>query len=132
MLKKFSFLFLPLLILLCVCGVVVKGLVFHGYSMEESLAMLRHLHESGSRYTLNYSEDHFDQIQVGDSGRQVFERMTVPPFERHENDSVWLYSLPEAAAAYYHQRDVIFERDAENVPRVKATVKRFSQRTEMK
>ena len=66
-----------------------------------------------------------DLVRPGMDGRQVFE-LIDKPFERHDNDAIWIYSGPtNSASPYYHERKVLFTRDAKNIPRVQKVVKEF-------
>ncbi|MBL9132935.1 MAG: hypothetical protein JNG86_17130, partial [Verrucomicrobiaceae bacterium] len=65
------------------------------------------------------------RIRPGIDGKQVFNLVGVP-FEG-QGGLRWEYSLPQGDAKYYHERAVLFTRDAQNVPRVKKVVSRFHE-----
>jgi hypothetical protein len=96
----------------------------YGYPVNEAVEAVSHFLKSSTRYSMKYSADHFSRIRPGMDSKQVFDYLGVP-FERRNNDAEWLYSLPQGSAKAYHERKVIFERDAKNVPRVKEVVKAF-------
>ncbi|HYF33943.1 MAG TPA: hypothetical protein VD994_01525 [Prosthecobacter sp.] len=125
MLKKNWYLFTPLIL------VIVPALIWgyyvsaFGYSPKEGLEALRYFLQSGTRYSQKYANDRFDRVQPGLDGRQVFELIGVP-FERHDDDAVWVYSGPrDLTAPYYHERKVLFAKDGKGVLRVKGVVKEF-------
>jgi hypothetical protein len=125
MLKKNWYLLLPFLLF------AVPGMLFayyslsHDYESEDAWKATRYFLLSGTRYTQNYSEANFTRLRPGMDGRTVYEVMRMQPFERHDNDSRWLYSLAKPGCHAYHERVVILERGKDNVPRVKTLVRRF-------
>lgn len=125
MLKKNWYLLLPLLL------IAVPGLLFgyyslsHGYKPADAWNATRYFLQSGTRYTQNYSETNFARLRPGMDGRTVYEVMRMQPFERHDSDSRWLYSLAKPGATAYHERVVVLERDKDNVPRVKTLLRGF-------
>jgi hypothetical protein len=125
MLKKNWYLFTPLLLVIVPALIWGYYVMIFGYAPKEGLEALRYVFQSGTRYPQKYANDRFDLVQPGLDGRQVFELIGVP-FERHDDDAVWIYSGPkDLANPYYHERKVVFTRDSKNVPRVKSVVKEF-------
>lgn len=94
-----------------------------GYSFKESMSALMHFGSTDTRYAIKFTEDRFRQVRPGMRGDQVFNAVGVP-FEG-QGGLEWKYSLPENKATYFHERTVIFERDAQNVPKVKSVIRRF-------
>jgi hypothetical protein len=124
MLKKNWYLFTPLLIIGMPAYLLAFYILAYGYPVNEAVEAVSHFLESNTRYAKGYSADHFRAVQPGMGGRQVFELLGVP-YERRDNDTEWIYALPQGTTRYYHERKVIFERDQNNVPLVKETVKVF-------
>lgn len=125
MLKKNWYLLLPFVLF------ALPGLLFgyytlsHGYNSADAWKATRHFLKSGTRYTQNYSETNFARLRPGMDGRTVYEVMGMQPFERHDDDTRWLYTLAKPGATAYHERVVVLERDKKNVPRVKTVVRGF-------
>jgi hypothetical protein len=124
MLKKNWYLFTPLILVIVPALIWGYYVTSYGYKPAEALEALKFFMKSSTRYAQKYSGEKFDRIRPNQDGRQVFELVGVP-FERHNNDAEWIYSLPNGTTQYYHERKVLFSRDANNVPRVKAVVKEF-------
>jgi hypothetical protein len=124
MLKKNWYLFLPLILVILPTIVWAYYVGAYGYSPKEGWEALRHFWQSDTRYAQKFAQSKFDRLKPGMDGRQVFELIGVP-FERHNNDAEWIYALPKGLTPYYHERKVIFDRDANNVPHVKSVVKEF-------
>ncbi|MDZ4288481.1 MAG: hypothetical protein U0984_11015 [Prosthecobacter sp.] len=124
MFKKNWYLFTPLII------VAIPGLIWafylgsYGYTPAEATQALRHFLDSSTRYAQGYSAERFNRIRAGSDGGAVFRAIGVP-FERHDNDAEWIYSLPKGSTPYYHQRKVLFARDKNQIPRVTGLVKDF-------
>ena len=123
--KKNWYLFTPLIL------VIIPAMIFgyyvssYGYSPKEAMEALRYFLQSGTRYPHKFTERNLDLVRPGMDGRQVFE-LIDKPFERHDNDAIWIYSGPtNSASPYYHERKVLFTRDAKNIPRVQKVVKEF-------
>ncbi|HCN29813.1 MAG TPA: hypothetical protein DIT64_13925 [Verrucomicrobiales bacterium] len=125
MLKKNWYLLLPLLL------VALPGLLFgyytlsYGYGPKDAWNATRYFLQSGTRYTQKYEEYNFSRLRNGTDGRGVYQIMKMQPFERHDNDSRWIYSLPKPGSTAYHERVVLLQRDKDNVPRVKGLVRGF-------
>lgn len=124
MLKKNWYLFTPLAIVGLPAFLLSFYILSYGYPVNEAVEAVSHFLKSSTRYSMKYSADHFSRIRPGMDGKQVFDYLGVP-FERRNNDAEWLYSLPQGSAKSYHERKIIFERDAKNVPHVKEVVKAF-------
>jgi hypothetical protein len=125
MFKRNWYLFTPLILIIIPALAWGYYVGVFGYSPAEAMMATRHFFQSSTRYANKYSEDHFNRlVQPGQDGRKVFEAIGVP-FERHNDDAEWIYALPNGSTPYYHERKVIFTRDANNVPRVKQKVKSF-------
>lgn len=92
----------------------------YGYSFGESVECLKAIGQEKTKFApFGYSESKFKQITPGMSGRDVFE-LVNKPIERHDNDTLWLYSVAVDGAKYYHERAVIMDKG-----KVTATIKRF-------
>ncbi len=94
-----------------------------GYGLSESMNALLHFGSSDTRYSVGFSEDKFQRIKSGLRGDQVFKLVGVP-FQGQAGLS-WDYSLPQGDAKYFHERTVIFDKDAEGIPHVKQVISRF-------
>lgn len=125
MLKKNWYLFTPLILVLAPVAVYLYYSAVLGYGSEDAIRATKYFAVSGTRYPMQFSEENFARLKPGMDGRQVFETMGKQPVERHDNDTRWLYSLPAPGKKAYHERTVILERDAQNVPRVKNVLRRF-------
>lgn len=125
MLKKNWYLLTPLALILIPALLFAHYTTKFGYETADALNATRYFLVSGTRYTANYAEVNFRRLRPGMDGRTVYQVMGMQPFERHDNDSRWIYALPKPGATAYHERVVVLERDAANVPRVKELVKRF-------
>lgn len=125
MLKKNWYLFLPLML------VAIPGLLFgyystsYGYGSQDAWNATRYFLQSGTRYTQKYQETNFKRLKVGMDGRTVYQVMQMQPFERHDDDTRWVYSLAKPGSSAYHERVVLMQRGKDNVPRVKAFVRGF-------
>lgn len=122
--SKNWYLFTPLLIIGLPAFLLAFYILGYGYPVNEAVEAVSHFVQSSTRYSQGYSADHFRMVKSGMGGKQVYDLIGVP-FERRNNDSEWLYSLPQGTTNYYHERKVIFVRDKNNVPLVKETVKAF-------
>ena len=96
----------------------------YGYPVNEAIEATSHFLQSDTRYAQGYSDVNFGRIRPGMDGRQVFEAVGVP-YERHDNDTEWLYSLAQGTTNYYHERKVILAKDSKGIPRVKEVVYGF-------
>lgn len=125
MFKKNWYLFLPLLL------IAIPGLLFgyystsYGYPPKEAWNATRYFLQSGTRYTQKYNELNFKRLKPGMDGRMVYQIMQMQPFERHDDDARWVYSLAKPGYTAYHERVVLMARDKDNVPRVKGFVRGF-------
>lgn len=124
MLKKNWYLFTPLALVGLPALILAYYILSFGYPVSEAIEATSHFLQSKTRYALKYSDRNFARIKPGLRGDQVFQLVGVP-FERRDNDSEWLYALPQGTTNYYHERKVIFIRDKNNVPLVKETVRGF-------
>ena len=125
MFKKNWYLFTPLILVLAPVVVYLYYSAVLGYGSDDAVRATKYFAVSGTSYPMQYSEEKFARLKPGMDGRQVFETMGKQPVERHDNDTRWLYSLPAREKKAYHERAVLLERDAENVPRVKSVIRRF-------
>lgn len=123
-LKKNWYYFAPAVLLVIPALIMLYYIVSFGYTPGDAWKALRHFGASHTRYAQKYSEDHFNRILPGMGGRDVFELVGVP-FERRDKDALWFYSFPQGDTPYYHERVVVFERNAKNEPIVKSLIKRF-------
>jgi len=124
MLKKNWYLFTPLAIIGIPAFLLAYYILAIGYPINEAVEAVSRFMQSSTRYSMKYSANHFSAVKPGMDGKQVFDLLGVP-FERRDNDAQWLYSLPQGSAKCYHERKIIFDRDAKNVPHVKEVVKAF-------
>jgi hypothetical protein len=124
MFKRNWYLFTPLILIVVPALVLAFYMGSYGYEFGEAREALQHFVQSSTRYSQGYSDTKFGSIRPGMDGRRVFEVVGLP-FERHDNDAQWIYSLPKGTTPYYHERIILFDRDKNNVPHVKAVVKRF-------
>jgi hypothetical protein len=124
MFRQNWYLFTPLAIIGLPAFLLVYYILSLGYPLNEAVEAVSHFLQSSTRYSMKYDDSRFARVKPGMGGREVFELIGVP-FERRDNDSEWLYSLPQGTTKYYHERKVIFVRDKNNVPLVKETVKAF-------
>jgi hypothetical protein len=124
MLKKNWYLFTPLAIVGLPAFLLAFYILAYGYPVNEAVEAVSHFIQSSTRYSMKYSADHFSRIRPGMDGKQVFDYLGVP-FERRNNDTEWLYSLPQGSAKAYHERKILFVRDAKRGPLVKEVVKSF-------
>lgn len=101
-----------------------------GYSWSEAWNCVKHFGQCRTRYAQKFSESQLARITPGMKGDKVFE-LIGNPMEGHIKDGkpapVWRYSLPEASAAYYHERAIIFDLPPGKPPTVKAIVRRLNQ-----
>lgn len=125
MLKKNWYLLTPLLLIAIPALIVVYYIVSFGYTPAEAMKATQYFLQSNTRYTQKYSDANFARLRPGMDGRTVYEVMQMQPFERRDDEAVWIYSLPQGDAKAYHERTVQLERDKNNVPRVKKVVKTF-------
>ncbi len=123
MLKKNWYFFVPV-VLIAIPALVVAFYMFgYGYAFDDAWKATKHFGSSSTRYAVKYDAERFNRITQGIDGRQVFELVGVP-FEG-QGGLEWKYALPGGDTPYYHERLVIFERDKNEVPRVKRLVKGF-------
>jgi hypothetical protein len=124
MFRKNWYLFTPLAIV----GLPALSLVYYmfvfGYPPAEAVEATTHFFQSSTRYAMKYSDRHFALVKPGMDGKEVYSRIGVP-FERRNNDTEWLYSLPNGLTRCYHERMVIFAKDSKGIPRVKEVVRAF-------
>ncbi|MFM7606299.1 MAG: hypothetical protein ACKO8Z_14035 [Prosthecobacter sp.] len=123
-LQRNWYLFTPLVIIIIPLIMAVNSMVNWGYGFSESMNALVHFGSTDTRYAIGFSELGFKTLRKGMDGRMVYS-LIKNPFERQQDDTVWLYSLPQSGATYYHERSVIFEKDSQGIPRVKQVVSRF-------
>ncbi len=124
MLRKNWYLFTPLAFVGLPALILAYYILSYGYPVSEAVKATSHFLQSSTRYAMKYSDRHFALVKPGMDGRQVFERVGVP-FERRNNDTEWLYALPQGSTKYYHERKVIFTRDKNNIPKVSEVVRAF-------
>ena len=124
MLRKNWYLFTPLAFVGLPALILAYYVLSYGYPVSEAVEATSHFLQSSTRYAMKYSDRHFALVKPGMDGRQVFERVGVP-FERRNNDTEWLYALPQGSTKYYHERKVIFTRDKNNIPKVSEVVRAF-------
>ncbi len=125
MFKKHWYLFTPLLLLAIPAAIYGYYVIDMGYGSKDAVKATQHFLVSGTRYAMDYNEVNFARLRSGMDGRQVYQTMGKQPSERHDNDTRWIYSLPQPGSRAYHERVVIMARDDQNVLRVKELVKRF-------
>ena len=119
-LKKNWYLVVPAILLGAPLLMALYISASYGYSFGESVECLKAIGQEKTKFApIGYSESAFKRIEPGMSGAQVFQLVQMP-LERHENDSVWLYSVPVAGAQYYHERKVLLDRG-----KVTGTIARF-------
>lgn len=124
MFRKNWYLFTPLAIVGMPALILAYYIVGYGYPVSEAVEATSHFLQSGTRYAKDYSDRHFALVKPGMGGKEVFDRIGVP-FERHNNDTEWLYALPKGLTQFYHERKVVFAKDSKGVPRVKEVVRAF-------
>ena len=122
--KRNWYFFTPLIIIAIPLLIAVNSMVSWGYKFDESMNALIHFGSTDTRYSIGFSEDHFRLVRPGMDGATVYKTIKNP-FERLDNDTRWLYSLPQDNAKYFHERALIFAKDANGVPRVKEVISRF-------
>lgn len=125
MFKKNWYLFTPLILVIIPAAIYVYYISGVGYEGGDAIKATQYFLVSGTRYPLNYDERNFMRLQPGMDGRQVFEMMRQQPFERHDGDTRWIYSLPKSGTRAYHERIVVMERDPKSLLRVKEVIRRF-------
>jgi hypothetical protein len=123
-LQRNWYFFTPIVIIIIPAIMAVNSMVNWGYGFSESMNALMHFGSTDTRYSIGFSELGFKTLRKGMDGRTVY-GLIKNPFERQVEDTVWRYSLPQGDAKYYHERTVIFEKDAQSIPRVKQVVSRF-------
>ena len=123
-LQRNWYFFTPIVIIISPLIIAVNSMVNWGYSFSESMNALMHFGSTDTRYSIGFSELGFKTLRKGMDGRTVYS-LIKNPFERQMDDTVWRYSLPQGDATYYHERTVVFEKDAQGIPRVKEVVSRF-------
>lgn len=124
MFKKNWYLFTPLILIAIPALLMGYYMGVSGYNFENAKQATLHFAQSSTRYSQGFSEDQLTYVRPGMEGRKVFELLGMP-FERHDNDAEWLYSLPTGATPYYHERLILFNRDNSGTLRVKEVVRRF-------
>lgn len=128
--KKYWHFLIPLAILALPLLLVVWYVVSFGYSWSEAFTSLRHFGECRTRYAQKFSESQLSRILPGMKGDQVY-ALIGNPMEGHIKDGkpapVWRYSLPEGAAAYYHERAIVFNLEPGSPPTVKSVIRRLHQ-----
>ena len=124
MFKKNWYLFTPLAVLGLPALILAYYTVSFGYGLDDAIKATTHFIKSGTRYALKYDDLRFRRVVPGLDGRQVFELLGVP-FERRDNDTIWVYALGSGSATAHHERLVIFARDSKGIPRVSKTVRGF-------
>lgn len=122
--KRNWYFFTPLFIIAIPMLMAVNSMVSWGYSFPESMNALMHFGSTDTRYSIGFTEDHFRRVRPGMDGKTVY-NIVKNPFERQADDTRWLYALPQGAAKYYHERTLIFDKDAQGIPRVKQVISRF-------
>lgn len=126
LIKKRWYYFAPVVLVLIPLFLTVLISMKYGYSMGESWKAVQHMGQSGTRFPVKYEERNFDKLKPGMDGRQVYQTMSVQPFEG-QGGTEWKYSLPLDHAPYFHERLVIMEPDKSGVPKVKQVIKRFHE-----
>ena len=123
LLKRRWYYFAPIVLLVIPILLFFGAKMKYGYSASEAWQSVMHMGQSNTRYAQKFSERGFEKITPGMDGRQVFQSIGVPL--EGQGGLEWHYSFAGDGAKYFHERTVIFVRDAQNVPRVKNLVKRF-------
>jgi hypothetical protein len=123
-LQRNWYFFTPIVIIIIPLLMATNSMVNWGYGFNESMNALMHFGSTDTRYSIGFSELGFKTIKTGMDGRTVYS-LIKNPFEGPATDTPWKFSLPQGDAKYYHERTVIFEKDAQGVPRVKRIVSRF-------
>jgi hypothetical protein len=127
MLKKNWYLFLPVGVLGLPALILAYYVLSFGYGLDDAIKATTHFLASSTRYAMKYDDLRFRRVVPGLDGRQVFELLGVP-FERRDDDTVWVYALGNGTASGHHERNIIFARDSKGVPRVTKTVRGFHVR----
>lgn len=125
LIKKNWYLFTPALILLIPALMVIYCSVTNGYSIGESWEAVRHFGSTNTRYAQGFTERKFHSVRAGMDGRTVYQIIKNPMERNMPEDTRWSYSLPGSGAQYYHERTLLFEKDANGIPRVKQKISRF-------
>lgn len=123
-LKRRWYYFAPLVLVLVPLLMTVFVSMKYGYSMGDSWTAVCHIGQTSTRFAQKYEERNFDKIRPGMDGRTVYQTMNMQPLEG-QTGREWKYSLPDGQAAYFHERTVLMEPDAQKIPRVKQVVKRL-------
>ena len=119
-LKKNWYLVIPAALLGAPLLMALYISVSYDYTFGESVECLKAMGKERTKFApFGYSESEFKRIAPGMSGRDVFE-LVNKPIERHDNDTVWLYSVPVDNAPFYHERTVLMDKG-----KVTGTIKRF-------
>jgi hypothetical protein len=124
MFRKNWYLFTPLAIIGMPALILGYYILSYGYPVNEAVEATRHFLQSGTRYAMKYTDRHFALVKPGMGGQEVFQHLGVP-FERRNNDTEWLYALPKGLTQFYHERKIIFAKDAKGIPRVKEVIRAF-------
>lgn len=127
LIKRRWYYFAPVVLLLIPVLLVLLFSFKFGYGMSEAWRAVQHMGQSSTRYTQRFAERNFDKVRPGMTAKQVYDIMSIQPFERH-GDTKWEYSLPQDGAQYFHERTLLLERDPKtNIPIVKQVIKRFHE-----
>lgn len=123
--KKNWYLLTPLLIVFIPMLMVVYNSFSYGYDLAESMKAVRNIGSTGTRYAQGFSERKFQSVRIGMDGKTVFGIIRNPMERNMPEDTEWRYSLPSSGSDCYHERNLIFEKDKNGIPRVKKRISRF-------
>lgn len=121
-LKKNWYFVVPVVLILV--PVLMTGYISlkYDYSMADAWLVFKTSGQAKTKFqSIKFSESAFKKIRPGMTGRDVFELLGTP-LERHDDDTMWKYSLPVSGAEYFHERTVILEK---GTGKVAGTINRY-------
>ena len=119
-LRKRWYLAIPVFFLSLPLLFILYFMMNYGYSFNESVECFKSMGKENTKFRQGqYTEEKFHEVQVGFTGKDVFERLGIP-LERHDGDTKWCYSLPVGGTEYYHERTFVMDEG-----KVKQVICRF-------
>lgn len=102
---------MPLLLLCTPLIMVGYQMAVHQYGWSEAVQAVKAYNQSRTKFqALKYSDRLFRSIEVGTTGKEVFELIGVPLEREMPEDKLWKYSVNEGSTGYYHERSLVMEK----------------------
>jgi outer membrane protein assembly factor BamE (lipoprotein component of BamABCDE complex) len=125
LLKKYWFAALPIFLLCLPLVMVGYTMSKYGYSWAEAVEVVKATGKNNTKFQeTKYTERGFRKIDVGMSGRDVYEIIGQPLERNTPDDTIWRYSVNVGGTGYFHERTLKMKKYGAAVEEV---VVRFSQ-----